>query len=99
MYEGSTPPARWNEVISWYEVVMFYFCSMQKETSKPGEFSRISIGMTTPMESYRAAFRLTTDIVSREELIRQVEADPRLSVEQREDLLTFANSRRLTVYA
>ena len=55
--------------------------------------------MTTPMESYRAAFRLTTDVVSREELIRQVEADPRLSVEQREELLNFANSRRLTVYA
>ena len=69
------------------------------EPLSPGEDSRLSIGMTTPMESYRAAFRLTTDIVSREELIRQVEADPRLSVEQREDLLTFANSRRLAVYA
>ena len=65
----------------------------------PDVNSPLSIGMTTPMESYRAAFRLTTDVVSREELIRQVEADPRLSAEQREDLLTFANSRRLTVYA
>ena len=51
------------------------------------------------MESYRAAFRLTTDIVSREELIRQVETDPRHSAEQREDLRAFANSWRLAVYA
>lgn len=55
--------------------------------------------MTTRMESYRAALRLTTDPVSREELARQVQADRRLTAEEREGLLEFAQSRRLAVHA
>ena len=55
--------------------------------------------MTTPRESYRAALRLSTDHVSREELIRQVTADRRLTEAERSDLLSFAESRRLVVVA
>jgi len=57
------------------------------------------MAMTTPMESYRAALRLTTDCVSREELARQVREDTRLSDKQREELLSFSESRRLPVFA
>lgn len=55
--------------------------------------------MTTPTESYRAALRLTTDCVSREELARQVREDIRLTNAQREELLLFSESRRLPVFA
>ena len=55
--------------------------------------------MATLMESYRAALRLTTDCVSREELSRQVRADPRLTEGERLELLTFSESRRLPVFA
>jgi len=55
--------------------------------------------MTTPMEPYRAALRLTTDWVSREELSRQVRSDPRLTEAERQELLSFSESRRLPVFA
>ena len=54
--------------------------------------------MAKQLVSYRAALRLTTDPVSREELVQQVIADRRLTERERWVLVSFADSRRGAAY-